>query len=393
MKKKRVVIIVPVVILILLLLFLVVRRKHQLARMKTPKQYVTVVQVARVKKGSINVSVRYLGEVVPVTETVISSKVTGFIEQIFVDDGDHVKKDDRLVKIDDRDIRARISSIEAKIMATRSQLGALEAKIPGLKAAVYTNRGIYDRNKVLYKNKAIGKEELDISNKNYQLAVSELKATENNIIALKSTVASLESDKKAEEVLLSYTTITSPFTGVVQRKILSVGDIATPGKPILTLVRPDTGVKVVVQMAPEDFVKVKKGTPAFLLFNGRSINARVSAVYPSATPGNLSVCNILLNESPFDLPFHTKIEVILVTGKIEGLVAPISCLLRKGDNNLVIEVDKKSIAHSIPVKLLGKNETHFCFSSPKVKVGDRLASARESRLMRIFTGQKVEVVE
>ncbi len=393
MKKKRVLIVLPVLILILVLLSLVIRRKHQLARMKAPKKYVTVVQVAPVRKGSIDVSVRYLGEIMPVTESTISSKVSGFIEQVPVDDGDSVKKGELLVRIDDRDIRARISSIESRIEATRSELEALRARIPGLKAAANTSKGIFERNRVLYKNKAIGKEELDISNKNYRLAVSELRATEQNVKALKSRIASLKSEREVQEVLLSYTTITSPFDAVVQHRILSAGDIAVPGKPILTLMRPDAGAKVVIRLAPEDYVRVKKATPAFLFFNGQTMKATVSAVYPGATPESLSVCNILLDKSPFHLPFHTKIEVRLVMGKIRGLVAPISCLLRKGDTNLVIKVDKDNVAHSVPVNLLGKNETHFCFSSPAIKEGDRLASARESRLMRIFTGQKVEVVK
>lgn len=393
MKKKRIVAIIVVLILLIALVVLIKKRKHELMGMKPPRQYVTVVQVAPVKKGDLDVTVRYLGEIVPITENAIASKISGFIENVFVDEGNHVKQGDTLVKIDDREIRDRIDSVEARITATRNNLLALEARVSGFKSAVSTNKGIFNRNKTLYKNKAIGKEELDISDKNYRLALSELQATQNSIKALSSTISSLEAQKSEQEVLLSYTTIKAPFDGIVSKKALSTGDLVVPGKEILRLVRPGDGIKVVIRMAPEDFMKVRIGTPATLMFDGKLLQVGVSSLYPSTSPGSLGICNIIMKESPFNLPFHTRIEARLVTNRVKGLLAPISCLLRHGSKSLVVFVNSRNEAKILPVKLLAKNEHHFCFQSPELKVGDKLASARESRLMRIFSGQKVEVVQ
>ncbi|HDL89552.1 MAG TPA: efflux RND transporter periplasmic adaptor subunit [Thermodesulforhabdus norvegica] len=394
MKKKQMIFLLLLILVLLAgMIFLVRKRKLELAKMRRPVQYRPVVQVVSVKKGAIDVSVKYLGEIIPVTETQIASKVTGYIEKIFVDDGARVSKGSVLVKIDDRDVKAHIESIEARIEAAQGNLEALEAKLPGLKSAVYTNRGIYERNRILYRNKAIGKEELDISKKNFELALSELKATEKSIWAQKQMIASLKAQKRAEEVLLSYTTIRAPFNGIVQRRELSEGDIAVPGKPILSIIRPDAGVKVVVEVAPEDFVKIKPGTSAKLILSGKAITTKVSSLYPAASPSSLGICNILLEKAPFGLPYHTRIEVEIITEKPKGLIAPSQCLLRQGNINFVIKVDDKGIAHKIPVKILGTNEKHICFASSHLREGDFLVIARESRLTRISDGQSVEVTK
>ena len=37
------------------------------------------------------------------------------------------------------------------------------------------------------------------------------------------------------ETTLAYATITAPFDGVITRKLADVGDLATPGKPLLEM--------------------------------------------------------------------------------------------------------------------------------------------------------------
>ena len=393
MKKKGLLIVLVVLVLVVLLVGLVRKRRKELAGMPPPASFSAVVKVVPVQRGTLNVTVKYLGEIVPVTEYSVASKVTGFIENIFTDEGHRVEKGDILVKIDDREIRDKISSLEARIEATKSNIAALNSKIPGLKSAVNTAKGIFGRNKVLYKNKAIGREELDISKKNYELALSELTATINTISSLKNTVTSIEAEKSSLEVLLSYTRIEAPFSGIVSQRMLSSGDLVVPGKPILKIIAPQDGAKVVVRMSPEDLVKMKIGTPVKLKFNGKVKYSFVSSVYPGTSSNNLGLVNILCKNSPFNLPFHTRLEVELATESISGMLAPVSCLLRRGGKNLVVRVDTKNEAEVLAVDLRGMNETLFCFSNPKIKIGDRLASGRESRLMRIFTGQKVEVVK
>ncbi len=393
MNKKRMLAIAIVVVVLMLLAGLIRKRKKELSSVPSPASYAAVVRVAPVKTGYLYETVKYLGEIVPVTEYIVASKVSGFIENIFVEEGNQVREGDVLVKIDDREILERIASIKARVEATRSNMMALQAKIPGLKSAVNTARGIFRRDKTLYKNKAIGKEELDVSSKNFMMALSELRATENSIKSLSSTISSLEAEKKSQEVLLSYTTIRAPFSGVVSQRILSSGDLAVPGKPILKVIAPEAGVKIVVRMSPEDLVKMKVGIPVRLNFNGEVEYSFVSSIYPGTSPNSLGIVNVICTRPPFGLPFHSKLEVELVKKSLSGMIAPLPCLFRKGEKNFVVMLNKENRAEIVSVNLRGVNDRSFCFSSCKIHVGDRLVSARESRLMRIFAGQQVEVID
>ena len=86
--KERILIVAGCLVLILALIFLVKKRKQQLAGIKPPKVYTAITRAEGVTRGDLDVTAGYLGEIVPVTETSLSSKVSGFIRKINVNEGD-----------------------------------------------------------------------------------------------------------------------------------------------------------------------------------------------------------------------------------------------------------------------------------------------------------------
>ncbi|MBW1980064.1 MAG: efflux RND transporter periplasmic adaptor subunit [Deltaproteobacteria bacterium] len=390
--KKQILAMLAIVFLVAALAVLIKKRQSELAQMKPASTYPAVVKVAAVTSGELELWVPYLGEIVPVTENAIASKVSGFIEKIPVNEGDKVTSGTIIVQIDDREIQEKLRQISAQIQEARSNLLALQARIPGLESAAVTTRRTLQRNEKLFKSKTIAREALDASQEAYDMALSTLKATQQSIEAAKSSIITFEALRSQEKALLNYTAIRAPFNGIVSKKLLSMGDLAIPGKSILELVRPGDGVKVEVQVPLEDFAHVRVGTPATILFDNRSAAASVSAIYPATDPAGLGIVNIMLPHSPFHLPFHSKVNVKLLLAKVKGFIAPVSCLLHRGRKFLVVKVDCKSRAKLVSVEVCGQNDSHFCFHTTAVQAGDRLVSARESRLMHIFPGQQVAVV-
>ncbi len=392
-KKHKLIGVLVVVVIIVAVIFLVRFRKRQLASQHAAKVYATVIRTAKAHTGSLRLSGRYLGEIVPMTENAVASKLSGYVVEIGVDDGDRVTAGEILVRIDDREINRRIDELEAQVRQARATVAALQAKLPGLRAALTTTTHIHTRDQALYRAKAISREELDISDKNHQLALAEVRATESSIQAARASVAALENRKRGQQVLLDYAVIRAPFSGLVSRRLMSVGDLAVPGKPILTLVRPEDGVKVVVPLALEDFSRVKTGSGVVLRLGKQRMEAKVSSLYPSTDPRNLGLCNIRLAGTPFQLPYHSRIEVLLAMDEVRGLVAPIGCLVHESGGSAVVRIDSDKHVHIEPVELLGETDRAFCFKSERIHDGDVLAVGRESRLMRLYAGQLVAPVE
>jgi RND family efflux transporter MFP subunit len=136
------------------------------------------------------------GTVRPRLSAVIAAKITGTIEAVLVSPGQQVKSGDLLVQLDAREIKARLD----QAAAARDQ-AALD-------------RARFQR---LIKENAVSQQEFD---------------------AVESRFRSAAAAAKEAETMLDYTRITAPFSGVVTRKRADVGDLATPGRPLLDLENP-----------------------------------------------------------------------------------------------------------------------------------------------------------
>ncbi|HWS00303.1 MAG TPA: efflux RND transporter periplasmic adaptor subunit, partial [Prolixibacteraceae bacterium] len=136
----------------------------------------------------------------------ISAKVTG----IFFKEGSIVKKGDRLVKMFDSDLQAQLRSVQLQSELAQKEL---------------------DRKKELYQFKGISKEELDISENNFNT----LKASQDLIRAQ-----------------ISKTELLAPFSGIVGLRMVSEGAFVSNSTIITSLQQVDP-IKVDFSI-PEKFI-------------------------------------------------------------------------------------------------------------------------------------------
>ncbi len=147
------------------------------------------------------------GEVEASQTAHISTRVMGRITNIFVKTGDRVDKGQLLARVWDEDIKAKGAQADAMI-----------AEAEG---AYATAQKDYDRFNNLYKRQSATAKELDNVALQYNSA--------------KARVAAAKQMRSEVNAVLSYSSLTAPFPGVVTRKLGEVGSIANPGMPILTI--------------------------------------------------------------------------------------------------------------------------------------------------------------
>lgn len=162
-----------------------------------------------------------VGTVRAVHQAVIAAKVTGTIEKMPVVLGSAVKTGDLLVKIS-------ADEISAKVVQAQTQLD--QAK-----------RNLEREKKLLQKNAA----------------------TAANVKSLEEVFRVAKAAHREAVTMLSYTTITAPFGGVITVKMGNVGDLATPGTPLLHLedsstlqVEASVPEALVLQIKPGDILSV-----------------------------------------------------------------------------------------------------------------------------------------
>jgi membrane fusion protein (multidrug efflux system) len=243
--------------------------------------------------------------------TLVAPKVSGLVEQLFVEDNQAVKAGQLLVKIDDRDFRAALSSAEADVEAAKADVANLDAEIarqPALvaqaTAAIRSDRAATDfarANAARYRN--LSSDGAGTQQENQQAAAQlsqNLAAGERDTAALESTrrqLAVLQAGReKAVAALgrataardqaqlnLSYTLVRAPIDGFVGRRSVRPGAYVNVGSALLAVV-PISQSYVVANFQESQVGKMRLRQPATITvdtFPGVTLKGHIDSLAPA----------------------------------------------------------------------------------------------------------------
>ncbi len=238
-----------------------------------------------------------VGTVRPTLRAAIEAKVSGRLEKMLVVPGQGVKAGDLLAQLDAREVQARLDQALAVREQTASDLKRITA---------------------LVREKTITQAEFDAAQ-------------------AKSRVA--EATVTEAETMLAYTKVVAPFDGVVTRKYADVGDLASPGKPLLDLEDPrslrleaDVPEALIGKLSLGDKLRVRIASAS------SNLDAVVSEISPAAD----STTRTFLVK--LDLPPTTTLRagqfgrVAVPLGESTTLRASASAVVRRGQMELVFVV-------------------------------------------------------
>src|SRR5258707_8913492 len=82
----------------------------------------TVAAVARVERHNVGNTLTIAGEFKPFQDVNVHAKVAGYVREIYVDVGDHVKEGQTLAVLDVPELAAQLSGAEAAVRAAQEQI-------------------------------------------------------------------------------------------------------------------------------------------------------------------------------------------------------------------------------------------------------------------------------
>ena len=371
--KKKFIILGVVIVAIAGAIFLIIKKQHDVASLPKPVANLQTVQTAVVARGNLEVTTHYLGVMESYTRSDLSARISGNILTINKREGDSIGLGELLVVIDDRELTDRAQAVDAEARATQQRL-------IGAKSAYETQKSIYERDVSLYSDGAISKEALERSRAVFDGAQATLSAFEESLQGMKKSTT-------AAQTQADYAKIYAPFAGMVSKRWSDPGDLAVPGKPILT-VEKSSPCKVVVQIPQEEINRVKKGTKVYLLNGDQRLTAMVDRIYPALGKNLLGAVEIILNARPFNLPSGSTVGVDLVVNQVAGFLVPENAVVKTSQGAFIYVLDK-NIVRIRPVSLLGTNAGQTAVSGP-VRVGDIIAVGQENRLLSLKEGSTVQ---
>jgi RND family efflux transporter MFP subunit len=374
---KRIVILVLIAVLLVGAgIALVAKKQGAIAGLAKPQLPPPAMEVASVAEGDLEVAVHYLGNIVPFTRSDISPRISGNILTIARREGDVVRQGDALVTIDDRELADRIVAVNAEVLSTRQ-------KLAGAQSVYETQKSIYERDVTLRKAGAISQEALDRS----RAALDSAKAASD---AYQESLKGLSMNTAMARTQAGYARLAAPFDGVISRRWNEPGDLAVPGKPILTIEK-RSPYKVLAQVPQEELALIHPGTPVHLRNGDQRIEAAVNRVYPALGKNMLATVEIITKSSPFNLPSDATVGMDLVVRKVKGLLVPEQAVVT-GPRGASVYVVREGVVHRLPVRLLGAGNGKAAVSG-EVHAGDQVAVAQENKLLTLGEGSKVTPAE
>jgi membrane fusion protein (multidrug efflux system) len=177
----------------------------------------------------------YPGTVVPLQEVELRAQVTGYITQIYVQDGQKVTKGQKLYEIDRTRYQASYNQAQATLRSAQANLEKIKKD-----AERYEN---------LARQDAIAKQRVD-----YALA---------DLQSAKAQVASAQAGVSSAANELSYSVITAPMSGTVGISQVKVGAQVSPGTTLLNTISAEDPISV-------DIVINEKEIPRFTRLQNQS---------------------------------------------------------------------------------------------------------------------------
>ncbi|MGM0691028.1 MAG: efflux RND transporter periplasmic adaptor subunit [Pseudomonadota bacterium] len=147
------------------------------------------------------------GSVIASQQAPVASRLSGYVRELAVDEGDTVREGDLLLVIDPANLESQIQQAEANLSKARS--------------AFNNARSEYERFKSLFEKDAIPKRQFEQVRLGLEAATGDLAAAEAAVAQARS-----ETD---------YSRIEAPYDGVVTERHVEPGQLANPGQPLLML--------------------------------------------------------------------------------------------------------------------------------------------------------------
>ena len=335
------------------------------------------VEVDPVVLQTLNQSVPVIGRVVSLKEAKVPAAVMGRVEKVLVEEGDQVKKGQILASIDTERYKwlANIAS---------ANVNAAQAELKSAKAETKINLVELERMNSLKNSSAFNASKYDkLQNQNTALLAKE------EIVEAKLNSAIQEENIAKQN--LSRATVKAPFNGIIELKMVELGEAVGLGFPMFQLIS-DTSVEIQADV-PSNRARILKENNEIQISTTDNIKF-ISKVRALGVRENSNTRTIKIHLSYENSETNRKlfvgenvnISVPLGPGQ-EALTVHKDAILKREGMSLVYVV-KEDSAQIKPVKLGdGVGERFIVLSG--IEAGDLVVTKGNERLR---PGQKVNPI-
>lgn len=317
---------------------------------------VAALKTAAVELREVDDTVTVDAVVEAVRQSTVSAQIAGRVVELRFDVGDYVKRGDVILRIDER--------------AVAQAAAASEAQVAEASAALANARAQLERTRALVAQKFLSPSALD-------KAESDAKAAQSRVTALLAGAGAAQTER-------SFATLVAPYSGIVSARHVELGEMAVPGKPLMTGFDPGT-LRVVATVPQSQIAVIQAGVGA-----GRGARIEVPSasswfeaknvtVVPAADPRThttrvrIDLKDDALVKGAKGLFPGVFARAHFATGKATRLMLPREAIVRRSEVTAVYVIDDKGAPQLRQVRLGSIGDERAIEALAGVKPGERVA--------------------
>ncbi|MDS3862360.1 efflux RND transporter periplasmic adaptor subunit [Thermosynechococcaceae cyanobacterium BACA0444] len=273
--------------------------------------------VAVQRGDNLTLRITASGKVVPIQTVNISPKNSGQLAQLYVEQGDLVKKGEIIARMDPRDAQAQLDLAQAQLADAiarrdrtqagnrRQEIAQAQNQVTAAQARMKLAQERLKRNQTLAAEGAISRDSLDALIADNDATAASLQEARKRLDLLRegarvedirqanAQVAASKAQVEAAKVVLADTVIRAPFSGIITQKYATPGAFVTPTTSASTttsatstsIVAIAEGLEVIAQVPEVDIGQIKLGMPVDIVadaFPDQTFSGDVRLVAPEA---------------------------------------------------------------------------------------------------------------
>lgn len=250
------------------------------------------------------------GRIEAVNQATVSAQTSGRIAELPFDVNDFVDAGVVIVRFTDNEQRAALARAEADLQESNARLSQAEQE--------------FKRFSSMIESGTISQSRFDESKANRDSARARVNAARSGVATAKEQ--------------LEYTVVRAPYPGIVAKRHVQLGEMVSPGQPLLTGLSLQT-LRVNVDVPQSMFHAVRTIGKAFVYIDGQRIAAEGLTFFPVADDeANTFRVRVELPESSATVYPGMFVKVGFVVGETKRLLVPTATVLRRSELSAVYVV-------------------------------------------------------
>ena len=355
------------------------------------------ITISTVTKGQFQEFIPVNGVVYPKVTEFIDAIQGGTVQERYVEDGAKLKKGDPILRLQNTDVELTLANSENNVYGQQTQMqisknNAAQNTVNKLQqmadaeSAFKEAERLYNLNKKLYAQKAIGLQEYQISENAYNYALNKKRLTRE--ILKQDTALNKVQDAQAGEQYkqMNYSlnlmrkevadlTVRAPIDGQLTSLDAEVGQNKNRGDH-LAQIDGFTGVKIRALVDDHYINRVVTGLTALYPTDNKTYKLIVKKVFVQITNGQFPVDMEFVGDVPPGLRKGQTLQINLTFGdERQALLLPLGGFFQQTGGNWIFKVsDDGKTAYKVDLQL-GRQNTNYYEVTRGLKEGDKVITS------------------